>query len=147
MMNPRHTLSLRQAQGNALLLALLALAAGGCKTQPPSQAVDAEFTLETAMLEGSMAFVGVGGEIDGIVNPDLNVGAGDTIRVVLVNGDGIPHDFAIPDLNAHTELITRKAQNADVIFQVGEAGEFAYYCSVAGHRQMGMEGRLIAHEP
>jgi nitrite reductase (NO-forming) len=138
-MNPRRALS--------VLLILLALAAGGCKTQPPPQAVDAEFTLKTAMLDGNMVFVGIGGDIDSAVNPELVTYQGDTIHIVILNGDGIPHDFTIPDLNVHTELIATKEQNADVIFQVNETGEFIYYCTVAGHRQMGMEGKLIVREP
>jgi nitrite reductase (NO-forming) len=138
-MKPRHTLS--------LILILLALAIGGCKTQPPSQAVNREITLKTAMLDGNMVFMGVGGEIDGVANPDLKVGTGDTIRVVIVNGDGIPHDFAVPDLNVHTALISTKAQITEAVFHASEAGEFMYYCAVAGHRQMGMEGKLIVTEP
>jgi len=131
----------------SLTLILLSLAVGGCGSQPPSpQAVDAEFTLQTAMLEGSMVFVGVGGEIDGRVNPDLNVSVGEMIRVALVNGDGIPHDFALPDLNAHSALVSAKAQTTGVVFRVSQAGGFIYYCAVAGHRQMGMEGRLIVRE-
>lgn len=138
-MNPRRVLS--------LFLILLALATGGCKTQHPSQAVDVAFTLKTAMLEGRMVFVGVGGEIDGMVNPDLNVTAGESIRVTLVNDDGVPHDFAIPDLGVHSALISSKTQTVNVIFRAGGAGEFTYYCTVAGHRQMGMEGRLLVSEP
>ncbi|RJP48692.1 MAG: hypothetical protein C4557_12500 [Anaerolineaceae bacterium] len=137
-MNPRRV---------SLFLVALVLAVGGCRTQPPSHTVDAEFTLETAMFEGRMVFMGVGGEIDGLVNPDLNVDAGDTVRVVLVNDDGIPHDFAVPDLDAQTSLVMAKGQTAEAVFQAGKPGEFDYYCAVAGHRQMGMEGELIVHEP
>jgi nitrite reductase (NO-forming) len=93
-----------------------------------------------------MIFVGVGGEIDGAVNPDMRVSAGDTIRVVLVNGDGIPHDFSIPDLNVHSALASAKAQNLEIVFHADKTGEFAYYCTVAGHRQMGMEGKLFVTE-
>lgn len=140
MLNPRSALP--------LFLVLSVLAVGGCKTQPSiPQTVDAEFALETAMLEESMVFIGVGGEIDGAINPDLNVNSGEAVRVVIVNDDGIPHDFAVPDLDAQTSLVMVKGQTAEVIFQAGKSGEFDYYCAVAGHRQMGMEGKLIVHEP
>jgi nitrite reductase (NO-forming) len=99
------------------------------------------------MLEGRMAFIGVGGEIDGAVNPDLIMRSGDVIRVVIVNGDGMPHDFAIPALGAQTSLVTTKGQATDVTFEAGEIGVFAYYCTVSGHRQMGMEGKLLVREP
>jgi nitrite reductase (NO-forming) len=93
-----------------------------------------------------MVFIGVGGGIDGAINPDLIVSAGDVIRVVIVNGDGIPHDFAIPALGAQTSLVTTKGQTTDVTFEAREIGAFAYFCAVSGHRQMGMEGRLLVRE-
>jgi nitrite reductase (NO-forming) len=131
-----------------LLLVLLALAVAGCGMQPPvPQDVDLEYTLETAMLEGSMVFVGVGDDIDGVVNPDLKVNSGQSVRVVLINGDGISHDFAIPDLNVQTPLVVTKGQATAATFQAGESGVFDYYCAVSGHRQMGMEGKLIILEP
>jgi nitrite reductase (NO-forming) len=64
----------------------------------------------------------------------------------LINNDGMPHDLAIPDLNAQTTLVTAKGQTTDVVFGISTAGEFAYYCTVSGHRQAGMEGRLIVSE-
>jgi len=134
----------------SLLLALLALIAGGCTPQPPARAqadFDVEFTLTTSMDTGIMVFLGVGGEIDGLINPVLVAQQGDKVRVILLNGDGMPHDFAIPDLNAQTTMVTTKAQTAEVVFEIGAAGEFAYYCTVPGHRQAGMEGRLIVSQP
>lgn len=94
-----------------------------------------------------MVFVGVGGEIDGATNPDLLVRQGDMVLITLTNGDGMPHDFAIPELNAHTSMVTVKGDAFDVVFEATGAGEYTYYCTVAGHRQMGMEGRMIVREP
>lgn len=133
-----------------LLLAMLALIAGGCTPQPPARAqanFDAEFTLTTSMGERGMAFVGVGGEIDGLSNPDLVVRQGDAVHITLINGDSMPHDFAALDLNAQTPMVTVKGQSMDVTFETVAAGEFAYYCTVSGHRQAGMEGRLIVIKP
>ena len=87
--------------------------------------------------------MGVGGEIDGIVNPDLIVQKGDTVHAVLLNGDGLPHDLTFPDLDARTSMVAGKGQETDVTFVVSESGTFAYYCTVAGHRQAGQEGKLI----
>ncbi len=47
------------------------------------------FRLRTELAEGKMAFVGVGGEIEGVVNPTLRVAQGDIVQIGLVNGDGI----------------------------------------------------------
>jgi nitrite reductase (NO-forming) len=133
-----------------LLLALLSLAAGGCTSQPPAKAqsdFERAFTLKTTLAGGSMVFEGVGGEIDGLTNPDLVAQPGDQVRITLINDDGLPHDLALPDLNAQTSMVSAKGQTADVVFETGDSGEFAYYCTVAGHRQMGMEGKLIVQEP
>ncbi len=122
----------------------LLLAPGGCRAQPlgPDE-IDIDFTLKTDMVDGRMIFVGAGGEIDGLTNPDLVAGAGDTARVVLVNDDGIPHDFAIPELYVQTQLTADRDQSTFVVFEAGESGSYTYFCTVSGHRQMGMEGRFI----
>ncbi len=124
-----------------------AFVVGGCNLQPPTpQTIDKEFTLKTAMADGRMVFVGVGGEIDGVIDPTLNVQQGEIVRVVLINDDGMLHDLAIPALDAQTSMTTSKGQNANVVFEVHKSGEYVYYCTVSGHRQAGMEGKLIVRE-
>jgi nitrite reductase (NO-forming) len=132
-----------------LLLTLLALVGEGCKPQPPPMETDPDvsFTLKTTLIDGRMVFLGIGGEIDGVDNPNLLAQPGDRIRVTLVNEDGMPHDFALPDLNAQTALITAKGQTTDVDFIPSDTGEFTYFCTVPGHRQAGMEGKLIVYDP
>lgn len=107
------------------------------------------FTLQTDVLEGRLVYVGVGGEIDGITNPDLVVQPGGTVRVVLVNGDGMPHDLYLPDFNVKTPLLISKGKTAEVSFTVGEdqMGTYVYYCTQPGHRQAGQEGNLIVAGP
>lgn len=100
------------------------------------------FTLKTAMLQGKMVYIGVGGEIDGLVNPDLVVQTGAVVRIVLINGDGMPHDLAIPDLSVQTSLVMNQDQTAEALFDARQSGVYDYYCTVAGHRQAGMEGKL-----
>jgi nitrite reductase (NO-forming) len=108
-----------------------------------------EFTLMTGIVDGRMAYVGMGGEIDGLVNPDLVVEPGSSVVITLLNGDGMQHDLVIPDLDFRTPLVSSKDDKIGVVFEVGEeqSGTFPYYCSVAGHRQAGMEGRLIVSQP
>jgi nitrite reductase (NO-forming) len=88
-----------------------------------------------------MVFVGIGGEIDGVINPDLLVRPGDRIQVKLINDDGMPHDFAIPDLNAQTTTVTAKGQSTGVVFESKDTGEFAYYCTLPS------PGRNGRHRP
>jgi nitrite reductase (NO-forming) len=132
-----------------LLLTLLAIFTGGCTTQPDAVAqtnFDAEFTLTTAMGDGRMVFVGAGGEIDGVTNPDLIVPPGSTVHLTLINADGMPHDLAVPDLGVKTAMTMAKDDTAEVEFEAGAAGSYVYYCTVSGHRQAGMEGRLVVQE-
>jgi nitrite reductase (NO-forming) len=118
----------------------VALAAG---EQTDHTEADVKFTLRTELGSSGMVFVGVGGDIDGIINPDLMVNAGSRVEITLVNGDGMQHDIALPDLNADSEFISEKGSSTVLVFEAAEEGEFVYYCTVPGHRQAGMEGLLI----
>jgi nitrite reductase (NO-forming) len=108
-----------------------------------------EFALETQSTGGQMVFAGVGGEIEGLINPDLVVQPGDTVRLVLTNGDGIPHDLAIPEFNVQTGLVSRKGRSTEVSFSIPEdkSGTYDYFCTLPGHRQAGQEGKLIVGMP
>ena len=100
------------------------------------------FRLRTELAEGKMAFVGAGGEIEGVVNPALRVAVGDIVQVSLINNDGIEHDVTFPDFKAATDRVNRKGASSVTVFRADKAGEFAYFCSLPGHRQAGMEGSI-----
>ena len=55
-----------------------------------------EYSLMTAMIDGQMAFMGVGGGIDGVRNPTLSANVGDTVKITLTAGDSVEHDVAFP---------------------------------------------------
>jgi nitrite reductase (NO-forming) len=90
-----------------------------------------------------MAFVGVGGDLEGVVNPTLRVAEGAVVQVGLANGDGVEHDDDVPDFKAATDKVNRKGASSVTVFRVGQSGEFAYFCSLPGHRQAGMEGKIV----
>jgi nitrite reductase (NO-forming) len=109
---------------------------------------DVRFTLKTGMAaDGKMMFTGGGGDIDGKMNPDLQVQPGNVVEVTLIDGDGSLHDWSAPDLNAATQQIAGVDKQASVTFKVEKEGTYAYFCSLPGHRQAGMEGKLIAGSP
>jgi nitrite reductase (NO-forming) len=108
---------------------------------------DVRFRLRTTLAEGKLAFVGVGHDIDGVVNPTLRVREGAVVQVDLINDDGIEHDVAFPDFDAATERVAQKGASSVTVFRADKPGEFAYFCSVPGHRQAGMEGKLIVGAP
>ena len=109
---------------------------------------DAEFTLKTAAEKGKLLYIGVGGEIDGVINPDLVVEPGDVVHIILVNGDGMPHDLFLPDWEVKSDYVTKIGDETEIIFEVGdmEPNTYVYYCTVPGHRQAGQEGKLIISE-
>ncbi|NUQ39481.1 MAG: hypothetical protein HUU23_17200 [Caldilineales bacterium] len=126
----------------AILLLLCGLALAGCGEQAGDEA-DLAFSLRTGIVEGRMAYIGVGGAIDGQINPDLTVQTGQRVRIAIVNGDGASHDLALPDLGRQTPPVMGKETAAALTFTASETGVYSYLCTVAGHRQAGMEGRLV----
>ncbi len=100
-----------------------------------------EYTLGTQSGgDPAMAFIGMGGDIDGQVNPVLFANVGDTVRITLINSDFQAHDLTIDEFSVTTGQLTTQGQEAVVEFTITEAGAYTYYCSIPGHRTLGMEG-------
>jgi nitrite reductase (NO-forming) len=122
-------------------------AAGGPTLSKQSPAAEytptVRFRLRTELAEGKLAFVGVGGDIEGVVNPTLQVAEGAVVQVGLVNGDGVEHDVVFPDFKAATDRVIRKGASSVTVFRADKAGEFEYLCSLPGHKQAGMVGKLV----
>ena len=94
-----------------------------------------------------MVFIGVGGSLDGKINPDLVVNPGDVVEITLVNGDGVLHDIILPDLGAAAPPVSQKGTESKTVFKVAANGVYPYICSLPGHRQAGMEGKLVVGNP
>ncbi len=129
----------------AIMTLILILATLGVRAEqlPASYTPDVAFTLKTSIAEGRLVFIGVGGTIDGVVNPDLTVGTDQVVQITLVNGDGVLHDVVAPDFGAKSEQIARKDSSTAIVFRADKSGRYFYYCSVPGHRAAGMEGKII----
>lgn len=102
-----------------------------------------EYTLRT-QIGGTpaMAFVGEAGDIDGVVNPELHANVGDTVRLTVINGDPVLHDLKIDEFAVESGQLTEDEQTVVLEFVVDRPGEFTYYCSIPGHRDIGMFGKL-----
>ncbi len=76
-------------------------------------------------------------------NPQaITVKLGEKVRLTFNNVGSAPHDWTIEGLGIKTKTIGRGAR--DVIdFTALEGGTFNIYCSVPGHREAGMVGRLV----
>ena len=123
-----------------LITACASRAGGGTSLSTDGKVV--EYGLETAMINGQMAFIGVGGGIDGVQNPTLSAHVGDLVRVTLTAGDGVEHDVAFPDFNAQSEHIVGKGASDTFEFVADKPGSFAYSCLLAGHKEAGMVGKF-----
>ena len=67
--------------------------------------------------------------------------AGEKVKIVFTNAGSVPHDLRIEELNIGTKVI-RPGQTDAVEFQASESGKYTFFCSLAGHREAGMEGNL-----
>jgi plastocyanin len=64
------------------------------------------------------------------------------VTFAFTNKSPVPHDFVIEqdgDEVARGKIISESEENVEADL---EAGEYAFFCSVPGHRQAGMEGTL-----
>lgn len=104
---------------------------------------DAKYTLRSGIAEGRMVYIGVGGTIDGKVNPILTAVEGQVVQVTLINGEGTEHDIVFPDQDARSPRVVSKGASTSIVFRASKAGDFVYYCDVPGHRLAGMEGQLL----
>ncbi|MBN9004672.1 MAG: nitrite reductase, copper-containing [Rhizobiales bacterium] len=127
-------------------------AASGTPTSnaPPSKTgddigyiADAKYTLRSGIAEGRMVYIGVGGSIEGKVNPLLTAAEGQVVQLTLINGEGAEHDIVFPDQDAKSPRVTGKGASTTIAFRATKSGDFIYYCGVPGHRLAGMEGQFI----
>jgi nitrite reductase (NO-forming) len=62
------------------------------------------FTLRTGIAGGRMVYIGVGGTIDGLINPELTVYEGELVQINLINGEGAEHDIFVDQYNARSNV-------------------------------------------
>lgn len=112
-------------------------------TAPSNGVADVKFTLRSGIAEGRMVFIGVGGAIDGKVNPALTAAEGQTVQVTLINGEGAEHDITFPDQGVKSPRVIGKGASTTIVVPAGKPGDYIYFCSAPGHRLAGMEGKFM----
>jgi plastocyanin len=70
----------------------------------------------------------------------ITVKAGEDIAIVLTSTD-IQHDLTVESLDTHVSA--KVGETAQGGLRADQPGRYAYYCTVSGHREAGMEGTLI----
>ena len=78
---------------------------------------DVRYTLRSGIAEGRMVYLGVGGAIDGQVNPVLSAAEGQVVQITLINGEGAEHDIVFPDQNASSPRITGRGASTTMVFR------------------------------
>lgn len=104
---------------------------------------DVTFTLRTDIADGKLVFMGEAGSIRGTANPTLRVPEGAVVQINLVNGDGATHDITLNDFNTKSNQVNDKGASTSIVFKANKKGEFTYICSLPGHVQAGMIGKII----
>ena len=90
----------------ALLVLFLAASDARVASQTPAAKVDREYTLESSML----GYRGVGGDIEGVRNPALWARTGETVRIILVNGELMVHDLVVEALGVKHSADSRQGR-------------------------------------
>ena len=73
--------------------------------------------------------------------PELRAKVGETVALRLDNRDTVPHSFDINELNVHVPMQVN--QSGLALFKPTQPGSYTFYCSLPGHREKGMVGKLI----
>jgi nitrite reductase (NO-forming) len=128
----------------AITVILSACGGGASKNETTVTATGrvVEYSLQTTMINGQMAFVGMGGGIEGVQNPTLSANVGDTVKITVTAGDTVEHDVAFPDFNAHSEHLIGEGSTDTFEFVADKPGSFNYTCTLAGHKEAGMIGKF-----
>lgn len=102
-----------------------------------------KIVLKTGMAGGKMVYL----DARGAVNPVLKAKVGDTLELTLSSGEGAEHDIVFEGLNVASKHFDGKSGPVKLSFKLTQAGKFTYFCSIPGHRQIGMEGVLEVTGP
>ena len=73
--------------------------------------------------------------------PELDIPAGRTVNVTLVNEGDLFHDITIPALGFGLSASPRTS--ASGALTPPRPGTYEFFCSVQGHREAGMSGTLV----
>jgi nitrite reductase (NO-forming) len=127
-----------------LLLGVLAGAMGGYLLHAPSAASTGTGTKDVFTLHVyDYYFMGVGGTIDMVKNPTLNVSVGDQVTVFVTDEVADTHNFHVDGYNVQSADVSAPGAASSVTFVAAQQGTFAYYCAIPGHRELGMQGSLV----
>ena len=122
---------------------IIALTLGGEVQTGPSATPESESEQATPAEEaasGSDTAVTVNAVDINFEPKQLSIAADTDVTITVVNKGVLQHDFNIEDTDYATDLLNG-GDSTDLTVNL-PAGEYTYFCSVPGHREAGMEGKL-----
>ena len=140
---PRTPVATRVVMGISLVLVGCSIAAAIVTGALESEGGEAEAAEEVAVPEGAE-------EVDLAADPSGEL-AFDTdsletpareVALVMANPSPVPHNVSVEGDGVDEEGETVAQDETSIVSAELEAGEYTFYCSVAGHREGGMEGAL-----
>lgn len=123
----------------SVMLILVVLSACAPTDELP---VSKEFVLTSDLRDGQFVFVGVNGDINGVVNPSLRVSPGERISVMLVNSGWGNHNIVFPDLKLESTTIKKQGETTSLTF-TAPSGDASLEYYDANFKQLGMRGILV----
>ncbi len=72
---------------------------------------------------------------------EIRITAGNPVNIILANRGAIVHDLTVPALRF--QLAAQPGQLREAALRAAPPGTYEFYCSVPGHRQAGMNGRVV----
>jgi len=73
---------------------------------------------------------------------NLTAEAGETVKIAFANKGSLSHNLTFKNLDAKTETI-QSGNTQTIELQVDEPGTYQFICTVPGHAQAGMKGKLV----
>ena len=76
---------------------------------------------------------------------EITVMKGEQVTIIFKHVGKIAHNLVIGEFGVRTDTILRGKKDA-LTFTPTKTGTFPFWCAVPGHRDAGMEGKLIVKE-
>jgi nitrite reductase (NO-forming) len=119
-----------------LVLSLLAACA------PETAVVNTQYILTPALRDGKFVYLGVDGDINGLINPVLHARPGERITVMLINSGEGTHDLVFPNLNVRSASISKHGETTSLTFNVPN-NDIALEYHDSRYEKIGMKGVLL----
>ncbi len=115
----------------------------GLTSSPPASDLDTTIEVSDTTVEvPEVIKLDVIGEEFKYDQTAIEVKKGSLVQVTFTNAGQIIHTFNIQEYGVATGFIN-SGETATVEFKADREGEFAFFCNVSGHIELGMIGKII----